>query len=191
VRSTVEEHVLAGGRPDRPWHPFTRASQQPVTPNDANEYQIEIYPTSQVFKKGHQIRLTIGTADTPATSPPLPALGQRDRNDHAASRPGLSVARAAAGDRAGEACCCGEGGEGEEEGDGEEEGEGEEEEGEGEGEEEALFAPVLAAVLRLRTARRRMTLHAPHFRLVRSCALPRKRSIPGTRIATLQCRGSG
>src|SRR4051795_6104202 len=49
----------------RPWHPFTRASQQPVTPNDANEYQIEIYPTSQVFKKGHQIRLTIGSADTP------------------------------------------------------------------------------------------------------------------------------
>jgi putative CocE/NonD family hydrolase len=58
----------------RPWHPFTRASQQPVTPNDANEYQIEIYPTSQVFKKGHQIRLTIGSADTPATSPPLPDL---------------------------------------------------------------------------------------------------------------------
>jgi putative CocE/NonD family hydrolase len=58
----------------RPWHPFTRASQQPVTPGDANEYQIEIYPTSQVFKKGHEIRLTIGTADTPATSTPLPDL---------------------------------------------------------------------------------------------------------------------
>jgi putative CocE/NonD family hydrolase len=58
----------------RPWHPFTRASQQPVPPNEANEYQIEIYPTSQVFKKGHQVRLSIGTADTPATSPPLPAL---------------------------------------------------------------------------------------------------------------------
>ena len=58
----------------RPWHPFTKASQQPVTPGDPNEYQIEIYPTSQVFKKGHQIRLTIGTADTPATSTPLPDL---------------------------------------------------------------------------------------------------------------------
>jgi uncharacterized protein len=58
----------------RPWHPFTRASQQPVTPNDANVYQIEIYPTSQVFKKGHQIRLTIGTADTPATETPLTDL---------------------------------------------------------------------------------------------------------------------
>jgi hypothetical protein len=58
----------------QPWHPFTRASQQPVTPDDANEYQIEIYPTSQVFKKGHQIRLTIGTANTPGTSMPLPDL---------------------------------------------------------------------------------------------------------------------
>ncbi|HEX4735116.1 MAG TPA: CocE/NonD family hydrolase [Thermoleophilaceae bacterium] len=58
----------------RPWHPFTRASQELVTPNDPTEYQIEIYPTSQVFKKGHQIRLTIGTADTPATETPLPDL---------------------------------------------------------------------------------------------------------------------
>src|SRR5204863_9243176 len=58
----------------RPWHPFTRQSQQAVIPNEANEYQIEIYPTSQVFKKGHQIRLTIGTANTPSTSVPLTDL---------------------------------------------------------------------------------------------------------------------
>jgi len=58
----------------RPYHPFTRASQKPVTPNDANLYQIEIYPTSQLFKKGHQIRLTIGTSNTPSTSTPLPDL---------------------------------------------------------------------------------------------------------------------
>jgi uncharacterized protein len=58
----------------RPWHPFTRDSQEPVTPNDPNQYQIEIYPTSQVFKKGHQLRLTIGTADTPATSTPVTDL---------------------------------------------------------------------------------------------------------------------
>ena len=58
----------------RPWHPFTRDSQEPVAPNDANEYQIEIYPTSQVFKKGHQIRLTINTANTPSTEVPLPDL---------------------------------------------------------------------------------------------------------------------
>jgi putative CocE/NonD family hydrolase len=62
------------GRMIRPWHPFTRESQEPVTPNDPNQYTIEIYPTSQVFKKGHQLRLTIGTADTPATSTPVTDL---------------------------------------------------------------------------------------------------------------------
>lgn len=61
----------------RPWHPFTRDSQKPVTPNEAEEYQIEIYPTSQVFKKGHQIRLTINTANTPSTSTPAPALANQ------------------------------------------------------------------------------------------------------------------
>jgi len=58
----------------RPWHPFTRDSQEPVPPNDPQEYRIEIYPTSNVFKAGHRIRLTIGTADTPATMTPVPDL---------------------------------------------------------------------------------------------------------------------
>lgn len=58
----------------RPWHPFTRASQRPVTPNDPELYQIEIYPTSNVFKAGDRIRLTIGTANTPGTATPVPDL---------------------------------------------------------------------------------------------------------------------
>ncbi len=58
----------------RPFHPFTKASQEPVTPNDPALYRIEIYPTSTVFKKGDQIRLTINSADTPATMTPVPDL---------------------------------------------------------------------------------------------------------------------
>ena len=58
----------------RPFHPFTRESQQPVTPNDPALYQIEIYPTSAIYRQGDRIRLTIGSADTPATSPPVPDL---------------------------------------------------------------------------------------------------------------------
>jgi uncharacterized protein len=58
----------------RPFHPFTQSSQQPVTPNDPTLYRIEIYPTDAVFKKGDRIRLTLGSADTPATSPPVPDL---------------------------------------------------------------------------------------------------------------------
>jgi putative CocE/NonD family hydrolase len=59
----------------RPWHPFTKASQQPVTPNVPTEYKLEIYPTSAIVKAGHRLRLTIGTANTFSSMPPLPTLG--------------------------------------------------------------------------------------------------------------------
>lgn len=60
----------------RPWHPFTKESQQAVTPNEATEYQIEIYPTSAIVRPGDRLRLTLGTADTFSTMTPLPDLGQ-------------------------------------------------------------------------------------------------------------------
>jgi putative CocE/NonD family hydrolase len=63
-----------GGVMIRPFHPFTRSSQQPVTPNDPALYRIEIYPTSAVLRAGHRLRLTVGTANTPSTTTPLPAL---------------------------------------------------------------------------------------------------------------------
>jgi uncharacterized protein len=59
----------------RPWHPFTKAAQQPVTPNRPTEYEIEIYPTSAIVKAGDRLRLTIGTANTFSSAPPLPDLG--------------------------------------------------------------------------------------------------------------------
>jgi putative CocE/NonD family hydrolase len=59
----------------RPWHPFTKESQQPVTPNEPTEYRIEIYPTSTIVKSGHRLRLTIGTANTFSSFTPLPDLG--------------------------------------------------------------------------------------------------------------------
>jgi putative CocE/NonD family hydrolase len=62
-------HVLI-----RPYHPFTQASQKPVTANDPALYRIEIYPTDAIFKKGDQIRLTINTANTPSTETPVPDL---------------------------------------------------------------------------------------------------------------------
>jgi len=60
----------------RPWHPYTKESQQAVTPGEATEYDVEIYPTSAIVKAGDRLRLTIGTADTPSTLTPLPDLGQ-------------------------------------------------------------------------------------------------------------------
>jgi putative CocE/NonD family hydrolase len=64
------EHLMI-----RPWHPFTKASQQPVTPNQPTEYKVEIYPTAAVLKAGDRLRLTIGTANTFSSAPPLPDLG--------------------------------------------------------------------------------------------------------------------
>ena len=60
----------------RPWHPFTKESQQAVTPGQPTEYSIEVYPTADVVKAGNRLRLTIGTADTFSTLTPLPDLGQ-------------------------------------------------------------------------------------------------------------------
>jgi putative CocE/NonD family hydrolase len=64
----------ADGTIIRPWHPFTRASRAAVPPNIPQRYRIEIYPTSNVFKKGHSIRLTLSGANTPATLPEVPSL---------------------------------------------------------------------------------------------------------------------
>ena len=44
------------------------------TSNGPDRHQIEIYPTSAIFRTGDRIRLTIGSADTPATAPSLPSL---------------------------------------------------------------------------------------------------------------------
>jgi len=60
----------------RPWHPFTKESQQAVTPNEPTEYRVEIYPTSAIVKAGDRLRLTLATANTPSTLTPLPNLGQ-------------------------------------------------------------------------------------------------------------------
>jgi predicted acyl esterase len=60
----------------RPWHPFTKESQQPVTPGQATEYNVEIYPTGALVKSGDRLRLTIGTANTFTGLPTLPTLGQ-------------------------------------------------------------------------------------------------------------------
>ncbi len=60
----------------RPWHPFTKESQQAVTPGEPTEYDIEIYPTGVIVPAGDRLRLTIGTANTVVGAPTLPTLGQ-------------------------------------------------------------------------------------------------------------------
>ncbi len=60
----------------RPWHPFTKESQQAVTPGQPTEYEVEIYPTGVIVPAGDRLRLTIGTANTFTGTPSVPTLGQ-------------------------------------------------------------------------------------------------------------------
>jgi predicted acyl esterase len=60
-RAVDEEKSLPG----HPFHPFTRSAQKDVKPGEINRYDIEIAPTSDLFKKGHRICLEITAMDVP------------------------------------------------------------------------------------------------------------------------------
>jgi len=57
--------VYLDGQSIEPWHPYTQASQVPLSPGQIYELQIEIFPTSETFEPGHQMRVTITTSDIP------------------------------------------------------------------------------------------------------------------------------
>ncbi len=52
-----------------PYHPYTEASAQPVTPGALTEYQIEIFPTLATVAAGDSLQLTLSTTDTPHLTP--------------------------------------------------------------------------------------------------------------------------
>lgn len=56
-----------------PYHPFTEESVQPLVPGEAVEMEFDFYVISNVFKAGHQIRLTLNFADERATPRVEPA----------------------------------------------------------------------------------------------------------------------
>ena len=54
-------------RPYRPYHKHLR--RQWLKPNEIVEVQVEVWPTSMVFKKGHRIRLDIQPRDGIGSAP--------------------------------------------------------------------------------------------------------------------------
>ncbi len=64
----------AGGMTVLPYHPYTQASAQPVSPGTMTEYQIQIFPTLVTIASGDSLRLTLSTADTPHLTPLPPEL---------------------------------------------------------------------------------------------------------------------
>ncbi|MFC1958278.1 CocE/NonD family hydrolase [Chloroflexota bacterium] len=51
--------------PWKPWHPLTRVAAKPVLPGEIAEYQIDILPNANMFRRGHRICLEITSMDLP------------------------------------------------------------------------------------------------------------------------------
>lgn len=62
------------GQSIQPWHPFTEAARQPISPGEVVELNVEVFPSSFVIKKGHALRVSVGASDLPHGLPPLPDL---------------------------------------------------------------------------------------------------------------------
>lgn len=60
----------------RPFHPFTQEAEKLLQPNLPTNFKIEVYPTSNVFQKGHRIRMAITTSDSSSMAIPEPWLAQ-------------------------------------------------------------------------------------------------------------------
>lgn len=58
-----------------PWHPYTQASQAPLSPGKITELEIEIFPTHATIEPGQQLRLTITTSDVPHEAQSLSTTG--------------------------------------------------------------------------------------------------------------------
>ncbi len=64
-RVVLDCTVYLDGQSIDPWHPYTQASQVPLQPENIYELRVEIFPTSETFEPGHQMRVTITTSDIP------------------------------------------------------------------------------------------------------------------------------
>ena len=88
------------GRPIVPYNRYTKSSARRVTPGKVTRYDVEIFPTLAELAKGHRLRVTLTTSDTPHL---LPAPAQAtelaggiygvQRNSRAASYLEVPLAR--------------------------------------------------------------------------------------------------
>ncbi len=58
----------------RPWHPFTKAALLPVEPGKVMLVDVEVFPTGAVLRKGHRLRISLQSFDTPHLTPTAPQL---------------------------------------------------------------------------------------------------------------------
>jgi putative CocE/NonD family hydrolase len=60
----------------QPGHTYSKASAAAVTPGKLTRYDIDVFPTYATIAKGHRIRITLSTADTPHLVPTIPELAR-------------------------------------------------------------------------------------------------------------------
>jgi uncharacterized protein len=58
----------------QPGHSYSQASASPVPTGKLTRYDIDVFPTYATIAKGHRIRITLGTADSPHLMPTTPEL---------------------------------------------------------------------------------------------------------------------
>lgn len=58
----------------QPWHPFTSATELPVGSGNKVLVPVELFPTSALIKKGHQLRISVGASNFPFATNPVPTL---------------------------------------------------------------------------------------------------------------------
>jgi putative CocE/NonD family hydrolase len=66
-------YSASGHVPVVPWHPYTRASQVPLS-TSPTEVKVEVFPTAAAFEPGHRLRIALTTADLPHQGPNLSTL---------------------------------------------------------------------------------------------------------------------
>lgn len=62
------------GKLVQPWHPFTEASRQPISPLQAFRADVEVFPTSALIHAGERLRISVGASDLPHGLSPIPDL---------------------------------------------------------------------------------------------------------------------
>jgi predicted acyl esterase len=57
------------GKVLQPFHPFTRASKEPLADGEVAPVDVEVFPTAAKIRPGHRLRLAVQAFDVPHLAP--------------------------------------------------------------------------------------------------------------------------
>lgn len=62
------------GRVIQPFHPFTKAAQEPLASGEVAPVDVEVFPTAAAIAPGHRLRISVQAFDVPHLLPTVPSL---------------------------------------------------------------------------------------------------------------------